>query len=254
MILPALAGILKPSATATWTANNSVLSALDAYTVGCYKYSNGAFLTDKYGHDLTNYNTVAQSASGKDGYGANIVNSYGSGIASPKHLKSAYSEDFNFVTGDFGIALWVNFAAVNQYQGLVSTAYYNGTRYGYWLRLNDNGKISFYNYGNSSNSELLQSTGTVSAGSFALVGFTRISGVLYAYINGSASGSASAAGNINDDGSRGIGMGFSLLRSDSTADYCCNAVIDEVIITKGRGITSTEWTALYNSGTGAFRI
>ncbi|MFQ3578661.1 MAG: LamG-like jellyroll fold domain-containing protein [Bacteroidales bacterium] len=66
------------------------------------------------------------------------------------------------------------------------------------------------------------------------------------YINGSSIGSTTSSDAVsNFSGSLYVG-------SAPDGSYRLNGVIDEIFILKGRGLTSNEISALYNSGTGSF--
>jgi hypothetical protein len=144
-------------------------------------------------------------------------------------------------TGNFSITAWINITSFGT-ETTVSNIFTSGTE-------TTNAGIKFYCYGDGklhcdlANSAGPVSTSTLSTGTWYLVGVTNNGGTFQLYINGSADGSSTSK-------SPNIASGYQRFGRDvATGSNYINGLIDEVGVWS-KALTPTEFTELYNLGTG----
>lgn len=156
------------------------------------------------------------------------------------------SADFTFGSSDFSCSVWIKRAVTGARQIFIGQSNSGGL----------NGTISFIIEASAANliiatvcvgstaSTATQATGTVNDTNWHHIVLVRDSGTIRLYIDGSANGTASISGTVNDSSNPfGIGVGGSL------ASLLFNGTIDEVGVWK-RKLDTTEITQLYNNGNG----
>jgi hypothetical protein len=213
-----------------------------------YKFDNGAITTDSSGngYTLTNTNTVAGTASGKIGYGTD----YGT-TNTNKSLSVA--NNMTIDGGAMSMSLWVKVRTElstngQRYTFIIQESaasdvkyeiYYEQRSDGNGIRLAFN-RQSFFSYVfYKENYELGTSNW------YHLVLTYNGSNTLTAYINGTSQGTKATETNTASGMSDYVSIGYDVLSNN----YWSPVYMDEVYIWN-KELSSTEVTALYNSGNG----
>ena len=226
----------------TWTANNSTLQPLDQYLVAYWKAED---LTDEINsHTLTNNNGVTFTA-GKHN------NAFTFDAASSQYLSTSDSDDWNLMDTDnnYTISLWFQLATKDPASQCMFI-YHIEDANNYWG----------FNYDDSSDSVSFKSRsggtviGEVSGGAtiddtnYHHVVLTKQGDDFTFYLDGSSYLTFSKTASDIFSGDLQLGMG------DASWDAYMDGQIDEPAIWKGHCMSASEVSALYNSGTGAFRV
>lgn len=223
--------------------------ALSDNLVSYYKFNNGALTTDELSFvTLTNQNTVANTASGKSGYGADF--------GASNTNKALYGANtYGITTGAWSASFWVKFQTQptsGNSMEFFSKIYnagstnYNLTRLHYE---NQSGTfvLNFQNYyGNNYTPSV---TTTLSNGTWYHFVITYDGSTMTLYKDGSsiASGSLTAGTVAGDSNTSKIALGIAHDLSSRPA----SVYLDELGIWT-RALGSSEVTSLYNSGSGSF--
>jgi hypothetical protein len=146
------------------------------------------------------------------------------------------------MTGDFSVAAWVNLDASNTNRWIVAKALWGGDADGdYWLKTDDTNGLKINGMYYAAGFVKATSAATLTAGEWALVGFSMASRVIQVYINGVASGStATAASQAANTHNLHIGGGVA-------GNPALDGRVKDVFL--GRAAwTADEWLNLYNFG------
>jgi hypothetical protein len=138
------------------------------------------------------------------------------------------SADFQFGTGDFTVEFWVNTASITNGPYIVS--FRDGTNQGWYVVFAStlSGAPSFYSNG-PVNGLSLTTSGALANNVWRHIAFSRVSGVLYGFINGIAGGSV--ANTVNYSGvASALAVGADYNGTNSLTGF-----VDDVRITKGVG-------------------
>lgn len=142
---------------------------------------------------------------------------------------------FNFGTGEFTVTLWAYPHSLHTvtYQALIGTHYISGTVWGAYMRSD-----GIFIYGGGA----LTGGGTLADDTWHHCVFTRNSGTVTVYLNGSSVASVSNSNNYNSSSN------MSRIGDDvSSSNPPFNGLIDEVACWKS-GVSASDVTAIYNSG------
>jgi len=228
-----------------WTANGSVLDAYNDYLVAVYKFNNGALTTDsKNSNTLTAVNSPSASSSGKDGYCAYLSKS------SNQYFICHDNPNFNLQF--FSISVWFKWTEYRYVHGSGIFAKGASGKVNWDLYLDGNNKIRAQIYDSKNVSKVDSSTNpSENTWYHVVVTCGGYGSYLKMYINGVQEG-GSVVVNINDywKDTTNILIGT---RNTNDSSYNFNGYIDELVIWNTE-LSSTEVSALYNSGTGAFYI
>jgi len=223
----------------TWTAYDATLSAQDASIKAYWKAEDTA---DAVGSNtLTNVGSTTFTA-GKHN------NAFTLNGSSQYLYRTAFS-DSNFGTSDFTIAMWVNAS---------SFATANTT-----LLTLDTNEIHFYFEGTAKKLTLLAAAPSVwdiyvlgttvfNTSTWYHVACTRVGSAFTIYVNGSAEGTPGSNAGSFGDATDGVYLGGRY--NGGSPDRLFNGQIDEPFIQLGFGASAEYISALYNSGTGSFRV
>ncbi len=229
---------------AQWTAGNPTLLPLEEYIVAYWK---GEDLTDSVGaHTLTNVGASTFTA-GKhnNAFTLNGTNQYFSSVSSP---------DFDFGGDEFTISEWIYIDSLNANMGCFENGEM-GSDNGMLIRCDSTNGLFFrvfnnaYNSGNGALALTQGNTTGLTLNTWLHVVVSRVGDKWDLYLNGTSLDDVTSSVSINayaED--QYIGKAY----NNSGTDF--DGKIDEVMIMKEHGMTQAEVTALYNSGTGAFRI
>lgn len=166
----------------------------------------------------------------------------------PNYIDSPWRSGYSFGTGDFTIQTWVYFTSLSgtgttvAASSLIHAAGSNGDGGGgtrWQLYVNPNGSVSFVN-GEGSTAPAFNVTtpaGGVTAGQWYHIAVSRVSGILYIFINGIMQSvpyvlGNSAAGNINSNGPLRLGRAL----TTDPYSWCLSGYLDDVCIIKGVGL------------------
>lgn len=262
MILQTLAGILKPSGTPdTWSANNAVLSLLNDY-LKVSIVGNGA----NGGTEFVNNAGTAHTFSTSTGVTTSTAQSKygGSSILVPATdkyiISSSAHADFAVGTGDFIISRWIRYNAFYTYNGdfLIGGNAYTTALY-YQYRSDNSVRHQFYIVGAMATSgSAANASPVLSLDTWYLLTVIRISGVDYIYVDGSLVETLTNTGNVTANTQFQVGYGN--LSGSGVNAYLQGIFYWKAPLLYDETLRPTYPTkeqvvaALYNSGTGAFRI
>lgn len=232
------------TASTTWTANSSTLSPGDSYLSAVYHFNSGALTTDSIGSNtLTNNNAIVESASGIYGYCADLE------LSSSQYFSIAStSTDFDS-TNYFTVSFWVKLESLpsseqvfwaftcNSYHHSLAI-YDNAGTYTYEVQVED---TSGDRYSGS-----VAVSGGLSTGVWYNFVYVANGTVVKIYKNG-VDESVDLAYTAPLEGTNSLNIGAS-----HVPNYYVDGLIDEWYYWKDYALSSTQVTALYNSGTGAF--
>lgn len=210
--------------------------ALDTNLIAYYKFDNGAITTDSVGSfTLTNNNTVASTASGKIGYGANFGN--------PNTNKSLTQTGFTFNSYPISIAGWFFPNVVNDNGNMFSLG--EATTNYYQVKLRNTDSHIVFRSNNATDAADVDSGVTATVNTWYYVGLVMNSSTnIDFYVNGSAVATGTTVFNAATLSKFAIGA---LARGTPIQPY--SGVADEVGWWT-RALTSSDFTQLYNGGAG----
>jgi len=220
-----------------WTANNPDL--LDSYP-SIVAYWAGEDLTDSVGsHTLTNVGTTTFT-SGKynDAFTLNGTSQY---------LTATSSDDYNFGSDNFTVAFWIYPKSFSATSAILFRGNYASAS-GWFSQMSTSGTIMFRRKISSGSEGPTSSALTLNQWNhFCVVREGTGTADVKIYLNGSldVSGQIQAITNTTEV----LSIGYS--GTAWNTDLYFNGMIDEIQI-HNEALTSTEVSALYNSGTGAF--
>ena len=148
----------------------------------------------------------------------------------------AYTQGFNFGTGDFTVECWVYFTATGTYTTILASRNYStgaSSTYGNWVLRAGTGDL-YRSYSNSTTSKGITGTYVWNTGQWYHVAWVRFNGVVTVYQNGVAIGTVADTTNLTD-GQYGVTVGcnFDTAGSSGTGYNLLTGYIDDLRITKG---------------------
>ncbi len=218
----------------------SLLTNLVAY----YKFDDNALTTDSAGSNTTtNNNTVADTSSGKIGYGAE----FGSPNSSKYFSLASSLVTTDKTTAAYTVTAWVNASSfVTADSSTVVGLCTNGKlRCKLGIRDSSGLKLDWNTYNGSTGQALSSSAQTFNLDTWYFVGWTMNGTTLTFYRNGTNLGTATVT--INN----GVGESDAFAIGRGTADNgnFWSKWLDEIGVWS-RVLTDDEMTELYNSGNG----
>jgi hypothetical protein len=232
------------SENTAWTANSSTLDALTPYVklaLACDGANNGTiFVDDSTSAHPVVVTTPAQfyTATDQKKAGASSCYMYGAGSY---HGACASHADFAIGTGNFTLKFDIRFVNNNANFALFDI---KGYADGLSVRTNESGSNKFDVY--IASGSALSWNWTRNANQWYQCILTRVGSTVTLYVDGSSLGDNTSSGSITQ-GIFQIGESLTGATSDRPDIW-----LDEIILLKGRGVSSTEATAWYNSNTGSF--
>lgn len=205
--------------------------------VAYYKLEN---VNDEISGNVLNNNGSVTFPAGKIGNGADLERS------SSQFLDIADNASLS-LTGDLSFSMWIKLEshpANGEYFGLINKWQTAGQRSYEVFYYQDSGvaKLAFDSSSDGTNNTGFTINNTLSTATWYHIVFTKSSTTGTIYVNGTSIGNGTLASTIKD-GTDNFRIG-----KLATADYF-DGMIDEVFICN-RALSSTEVTALYNSGAG----
>lgn len=225
----------------TWTANNSIICSANDYLKVAYKFNTGALTTDSIGSNtLTNNNTVGESASGKDGYCADIERD-----SSQYFSITSLSTDLKPST-KMSVAFWMKMES--QPGDMSPFGATNVSGHGFFIDTWDTGASAhFYTIFHESDGtqKVIDTTATMSAATWYHMTVICDGSNIIQYLNATPISSTAYDGTIAQWNAIYLG------NKDGSA-YPFDGLIDEFYFWNGAALSPAQITALYNSGTGSF--
>jgi hypothetical protein len=197
------------------------------------------------GHDLTDVNTV--------GYATGLINN---GAVcehdNQEGLTIADNNDFDIGNGDFAFSLWLKLDS-NSYSGpLIRKGIYSANR-SYMLYALNTSTCRWMVSTTGANDVIVLSgnmTSYITAGSWQHFVITRNSSVTKLYIDGTERMSATDNNTYYNSTELLALMSSSNYNSVQGGNYSLDGMIDEVGFWNGRGLSSSDVSTIYNSGSG----
>lgn len=215
--------------------------ALTDNIIAYYKFDNGALTTDSAGSfTLTNNNSVAGTASGKIGYGADFT-------ASNTNKNLSVAGNLGINGGNVTIALWVNLYSIQAF-AFPLTLNSSVADVAYSFKIESSG-IKFVRNRNGI-SEDQTTVQLLSATTWYYVVLTYDGSTVRGYVN---AGTPQTVASSGSGGGSGMPSLFSISSGQDggsgNPNYFCDAIIDEVGVWS-RALSAGEITSLYNGGSG----